>query len=160
MDKVYVGKVVATHGIKGEIRIVSDFPFKEKVFFIGNSILIDDKEFIITSYRVHKKYDMVTLDGYNDINDVMFLMKKSVYILKDNLKLNDDQVLDEELINFVVKTKDGMEGKIIEIFEASPSNKILRIDIGREVLIPMNSPMVLDINKKEKYIVIELIEGM
>ena len=37
MQKVYVGKVVGTHGIKGEIRIISDFQFKDKVFVVGNS---------------------------------------------------------------------------------------------------------------------------
>ena len=36
MEKVYIGKIVSTHGIKGELRILSDFPFKDKVFMIGN----------------------------------------------------------------------------------------------------------------------------
>ena len=36
MDKVYIGKVVNTHGIKGELRILSDFPYKDKVFKINN----------------------------------------------------------------------------------------------------------------------------
>ena len=57
-------------------------------------------------------------------------------------------------------TKDGRRGIIKEIFSASEKNKILRIDIGREVLIPLASPMILEINKKEKTILIELIEGM
>ena len=47
MDKVYIGKIVATHGIKGELRILSDFPFKEKVFVIGNKLIIDSKEYTI-----------------------------------------------------------------------------------------------------------------
>ena len=29
---IYVGKIVNTHGIKGEIRILSDFEYKNKVF--------------------------------------------------------------------------------------------------------------------------------
>ena len=29
---VYVGEIVNTHGIKGELRIVSDFKYKESVF--------------------------------------------------------------------------------------------------------------------------------
>ena len=32
-NKVYVGKIVSTHGIKGEIRILSDFDFFFKIFF-------------------------------------------------------------------------------------------------------------------------------
>ena len=52
MNNVYIGKVVNTHGIKGEIRILSDFPYKDKVFIIDNKIIIGDSEYIIKSYRV------------------------------------------------------------------------------------------------------------
>ena len=32
MELVYIGKIVNTHGIKGELRVLSDFELKEKVF--------------------------------------------------------------------------------------------------------------------------------
>ena len=160
MELVKIGKVVNTHGIKGEIRILSDFPFKDKVFVIDKKIIIDNKEYIIKSYRVHKGYDMVTLDGYNDINDVLFLLKSSVYVLKNELDLNDDEILDEELLEFKVFTTDGKEGNITEIFKASNTNKILRVMFDREVLVPMNSPMIKSIDKENKKVIVELIEGM
>lgn len=160
MDKVYVGKIVSTHGIKGEIKVFSDFEFKKNVFKIGNSLLIDDKEYVIKSYRVHKNFDMVTLNDYKDINEVLFLMKKKVYVSKDSLKLDSSEVLDEDLINFKVVTTDGREGKIEEIFYASSTNKILRIMLDKEVLIPVNSPMVKEINKENAWIVIEVLKGL
>ena len=82
MNKIYVGVIVSTHGIKGEIRIISKLEqsLKEKVFKVGNSILINDKEYKLRSYRRHKNYDMVLLDDFNNINDVLFLMKQKVYI--------------------------------------------------------------------------------
>jgi len=160
MNKIFIGKVVSTHGIKGEIRILSDFPYKDKVFVINNKIIIDDKEYIIKSYRVHKGYDMVTLDGFNNINDVLFLLKSNVYISEELLNLDDDEILDDELITFKVLTKDGKEGIIKEIFKASSTNKILRVMFDREVLIPMNSPMVKKIDKGNKEVIVELIEGM
>ena len=160
MDKVYIGKIVSTHGIKGEIRILSDFPYKNKVFVVGNKLIIDDKEYEIKSYRVHKNFDMVTLDNYYDINEVLFLMKKDVYFDKDNLNLNDNEILDEELINYEVLTNDGKKGIIKEIFMASSNNKIIRVMLDKEYLIPVNSPMLEKIDKKNKCIVINIIEGM
>ena len=160
MEKVYIGKIVSTHGIKGEIRIISDFPYKDKVFKIGNKLIIDDKEYEIKTYRVHKHYDMVKLDEYNDINDVMFLMKKKVYFDKDDLILDDNEILDEELINYEVLTTTNKRGIIKEIFLASPKNKILRVLFDKEVLIPINSPMIKEINKKDKKVIVELIEGI
>ncbi len=160
MENIYIGKVVNTHGIKGEIRILSDFPYKDKVFLIDNEIIIGNNKYIIKSYRVHKGYDMVTLDGYNDINDVLFLLKKDVYISRDLLNLNDNEILDEELMTYKVVSEDGKEGKIEEIFKASSSNKIIRVMFDREVLIPFNSPLVKKIDKTNKMIIVELIEGM
>lgn len=160
MEKVYVGKIVSTHGIKGEIRILSDFLYKDRVFKIGNKLLIDDKEYTIRSYRVHKGYDMVTLDDYNDINQILFLMKKKVYYSKESLELLDNEILDEELINFEVLTTDGKRGIIKEIFLASKTNKIIRVMFDKEVMIPLNSPMIKSVSRNDKKIVVELILGM
>ncbi len=157
---VYVGKIVSTHGIKGEIRILSDFEYKDKVFKIGKKIIVDDKVYNIKSYRHHKNFEMVTLDDYHDINDVMFLMKKKVYINEEELDLDDNEILDEELINYNVLTVSGKCGIIKEIFFGGPGNKIIRVMFDREILIPIDSPMVKEISKKDKKIVVDIIEGM
>ena len=160
MDKVYIGKIVSTHGIKGELRILSDFQFKDKVFKINNKLIIDDKEYTIKSYRVHKNFDMVTLDDYKDINEVLFLLKKKVYFDKNNLNLDEGEVLDSDLLEYKVMTTFGKEGIIEEVFYASPSNKIIRCRFEKDILIPYNSPMIKEIDKKNKTIIVELIEGM
>ena len=98
MKKVYIGKITSTHGIKGEVKIKSNFLYKDKVFKVGNNLIIDDKSYSIKSYRVHKGFDMVLLNDYNDINEVLFLLKKDVYFDYDSLKLDDNQVLDSDLI--------------------------------------------------------------
>jgi 16S rRNA processing protein RimM len=160
MNKVYIGKIVSTHGIKGELKILSDFPYKDKVFVVGNKIIIDNEDYEIKSYRVHKNFDMVTLNDYKDINEVLFLLKKEVYFDKDKLSLNDNEILDEDLIKYSVLTKDGKEGIIKEIFLASETNNILRVEFDHEVLIPLSSPMIISIDKENKKIIVELIEGM
>ena len=142
MEKIYIGKIVSTHGIKGELKILSDFPYKDKVFVVGKKLIIDDLVFLIKSYRVHKKFDMVTLGNFQNINDVLFLLQKKVFVSRDDLMLDDNQVLDEELITYKVLTNNGKSGIIKEIFQASRTNKILRVLFDKEVLIPMNSPMI------------------
>lgn len=160
MDKVYIGKIVNTHGIKGEIRILSDFLYKDKAFKVGTNIIIGEVTYKINSYRKHKQFDMITLDGFNDINQVLFLMKKKVYKKRDELKLNSSEILDEDLIKYKVFDKNENNGIIEEIFYASPTNKILRVKFQKEVLIPCNSPMIKKIDTNNKTIEVELIEGM
>ena len=159
-NKVYIGKIVSTHGIKGEIRILSNFDYKDKVFKVGNKLIIENQDYTIKSYRKHKNYDMVTLNNFNNINEVLFLMKKDVYFLKKNLNLKNNEVLDEELINFTVLTNDNKKGIIKEIFYASQTNKIIRIQLDKEILIPMNSPMIEKIDKEKKEIYIKLLDNM
>ncbi len=158
MDKVYIGKIVSTHGIKGELKILSDFDFKDKVFVVGKKIIVDDKEYTIKSYRVHKNFDMVTLDNYTDINEVLFLLKKDVYVSKDELSFNDGEILDSELMEYKVLTNTGKVGIIKEIFKASETNKIIRVLFDKEVLIPYS--FIKKIDKSNKEITVELIDGM
>ena len=69
-DFVYIGKIVNTHGIKGELRLLSKFSYKERVFVKGMTIYIGrnkEKEEIV-SYRHHKCFEMITLKGYSNIN--------------------------------------------------------------------------------------------
>lgn len=159
MGLVYIGKITSTHGIKGELKIKSNFEYKDKVFVIGNKLVIDNKEYIIKSHRVHKGFDMVTLNDYKDINEVLFLLNKKVYISKENDSISDI-ILDEDLVDFDVVIN-GEKGVIREVFFASPNNKIIRILINdKEVLVPFNKEFIKSINKDKKEVNIELIDGM
>ena len=160
MEKVYIGKIVNTHGIKGELRILSDFEFKDKAFKVNSEIYIDNEKHIIKSYRRHKNYDMITIDNYNNINDVLYLLKKKVYKKKNELDLSDEEILDSDLLTYKVIDKNKNCGIIKEIFLASPTNKIIRVLFDKEVLIPINSPMIKKIDKKLKIVEVELIDGM
>ena len=160
MDIVYIGKIVSTHGINGELRILSDFEYKDKVFKVGNKLIIDGNEYIIKSYRVHKNFDMVTLNDYKDINEVLFLLKKKVFVLKNDLELDDSEILDDDLLKYTVLTNDGKKGIIKEIFYASKTNKILRIMLDKEILVPFNSPMIEKIDKNKCEVIIRLIDGI
>ena len=158
MEKVYLGKITATHGIKGELKIKSNFTYKAKAFRIGNHLIIDNKKYEIKTHRVHKGLDMVTLDEYHDINEVLFLLRKDVYITKEELNLEKEEVLDEDLLNYQVLTTSGKKGIIKEIFYASPTNKIIRAVVEKEILVPMSSPLVkIDVDKKE-IIIDEILE--
>lgn len=155
---IYIGKIVSTHGIKGELKIISDFQFKEKVFKVGNKLIINNEAYNIRSYRKHKNFDMVTLNEYNDINDVLFLLKNKVYFMEEDLLLGDEEVLDSDLLNYTVVTTGGAKGNVLEIFFASPTNKILRVMLDKEYLIPFNSPMFVKVDKNKNEILINIKE--
>ena len=59
MNYIYIGDVVNTHGLKGEVRLLSDFKFKDSVFKPGMKFYIgkDKYEEVVNSYRKHKNYE-------------------------------------------------------------------------------------------------------
>ena len=70
MNYLYIGKLVNTHGIKGEVRILSNFRHKDKVFVKGFKFYVgkDKKEYVVETYRKHKNFDMVVFKDNYDIN--------------------------------------------------------------------------------------------
>ena len=147
MDYINVGKIVNTHGIKGELRILSDFELKNQVFIIGKNIYIGDSYIKeeIASYRKHKEFDMITLKDYNNINQVLKYLKKKVYVKREDL--NIDKYLMTDLIGLDVYLKEQKIGKIID-FVYNGSNKLLVVEGLKKFYIPMVEDFVnkVDIN--------------
>ena len=112
MDSVFIGKIVNTHGIKGEIRIKSDFEFKNRVFVVGQELIIRGTKYKILSYRVHKEWDMVTLDGITNINDAIPFKGSNVYFSRSDLKLDDNEYILSDLIGMKIVIK-GIEMGIV-----------------------------------------------
>ena len=152
MKKIVIGKYVNTHGIKGEIRIKSNFEYKSRVFKVGNEIIID-KPYIITGYRVHKDYDMVTLEGINSINDIIGLKNSLVYIDKDKYLSNDDY-LDSDLIGFKVINNE-LDLIVTEISYINDKKKLL---VAGNKLIPFE--LIDKIDYSNKIIIIKDVVGL
>lgn len=156
MNKLYIGTIVSTHGIKGEIRIISnlDERVKKKIFKVDNNLLIDDIEYKIRSYRKHKNYDMVLLNDYNNINEVLFLIKKKVYINNSYLSLTPLEDFDVNYKEYKVNNK----GKVLSIDNTGSNYKIIRLLIDKkEVLVPYNEHFIKKIDSNKKTVEIELL---
>lgn len=141
MNKIYVGTIVSTHGIKGEIRIISKLEqsLKEKVFKVGYSILINDQEYKLKSYRRHKNYDMVLLDKFNNINDVLFLLKQKVYIDSKYIELSAKEDFELNYMEYEVITSDNQKGVVKALEETGNNYKIIRVVVNnKEELVPYN----------------------
>lgn len=149
---IRIGKYVNTHGIKGEIRILSDFSRKDLVFKKGFKIYIKDNEFVINSYRKHKDYDMVTLEGINNINDIIDLKGNYVYIKREDI----NSFIDEDLYEYSVIIKDK-EYKIINIIE-NKAHKILVLD--NNVMVPYVKEFIEKKDDIEKILYMKLPDNL
>ena len=162
-EYIYIGKIVNTHGIKGELRLLSNFKYKEKVFLQNKKIYIGEskKEEMIKTYRHHKIFDMITLYGYDNINEVLPFKNENVYVKKNDLDLGENEYLDEDLINLSVIFNNQEVGHVVAIRELNPKNKIIEAIINDKLtMIPYHKDFINNVDLINKKIELNLIEGM
>ena len=152
-DYVYVGKIINTFGIKGELKVLSDFEFKEKVFkkdfnvYIGNEKI---KE-VVNTYRHHQEYELLTLMGYNNINDVLKYKGNEIYIKRSDLKLEDNEYLLSDLIDLDVYDEDKYIGKVID-YTKTKEYFLIKVHLDKDYYIPCISHFIKNVDLKNKRI--------
>lgn len=159
MNYLYIGKLVNTHGIKGEVRILSNFRHKDKVFIKGFKFYVgkDKKEYVVETYRKHKNFDMVVFkDNYN-INLIEHLKGSFVYINKDELKLDKNKFLSVDLIGFDVIINDKTIGVIEDTLD-TPANEVLVLD--NNVMIPYVDAFIKKVDIENKKVFVNDVKGL
>ena len=136
-ELIIVGKVINFFGIKGELKVKSNFDKKERVFKIGNNILINNEPLKITSVRIHKNNYLIRVNDINDINLVTKYIGYNVYFKKSDLGLTDNEYILEELIGADVMDDNENIGKVIEIYTSSNMNYIKVKYSNKTYLIPL-----------------------
>lgn len=160
-EYVYIGKIVNTHGIKGELRILSDFEKKDAVFLKDMPIYIgkEKQQEIIESYRPHKQFEMITLKNYTNINEVLKYKNKSVYVLRVDLHLKDTEYLYEDLLGLSVYENEKMLGNVVEIVY-NTSNPLLYVKAEKNFYIPLNDTFIKKVDRHKRIVEVENVKGL
>ena len=150
---IYVGKIINTFGIKGELKIDSDFEYKDRVFKKGIEVYIGIEKIkeIVNTHRVHKNYDMVLFSSYSNINEVLKYKGKNIYVLRDSLNLQKDEYLLSDLIGFKVMDNNECIGTVCD-YEKN-NNVLLKVMGKKTFYIPLIDEYIIDIDLNNKIIV-------
>ncbi|RSK27006.1 ribosome maturation factor RimM [Bacillus sp. HMF5848] len=164
-----VGKIVNTHGIAGEVRVISRTDFGEERYKPGNTLYIfseQAKEGIavtVKSHRIHKNFDLLSFEEYKDINDVEklkgFVIKVPIEQLGD---LPEGEYYFHEIIGCQVQTLDELQvGEVSEILTPGANDVwVIKTREGKEILIPYIDDIVKKVDVKNKQIWIDPMEGL
>lgn len=163
-----VGKIVNTHGIKGEIRVQSITENPEERYKPGSELVIEinNNERIpvtVKSHRVHKNFDLLTFENYPSINDVEKFKTKMLQINEELLpELEEGVYYESEIIGSTVLNEAGQEiGKLKEILFL-PANDVwvVKRPGKKDLLLPYIESVVLDVNTDSKEITVHVLEGL
>lgn len=164
-DCFYFGKVIKTHGIKGEIsiRIDSDNPqdYREIEFIlleINNKLI----PFFIELLKINTNKAYVALQDIKTVEKAIDLVGYEIYLPLTQLpKLTGNKFYYHEVPGFKVIDKSfGLLGTIDRVLEY-PNQAVFQVIYkGKEVLIPIQDEVILKLNRKTKTFDIDAPDGL
>ncbi|MGN0676239.1 MAG: ribosome maturation factor RimM [Ruminococcus sp.] len=165
MKKEYLeaGKIVNTHGIRGEVKIMPYCDSPELLcefdrLFMGKSL----KEIYIQRSRVQKNMIICKIEGIDTPEDAEKLRNQMLYMHRDDLELDEDTYFIQDLIGMTVKNADTGEiyGTIDDIFQTG-ANDVYSIKNGdKSYLIPAIADVVITTDIDSGIMTIRPLEGL
>lgn len=164
-----VGKIVNTHGISGEVRVISKTDFADERYEPGNTLYIfkEDSikplEVVVDKHRVHKNFDLLTFKGMGSIQDVEQFKGALIKVDENQLfDLDEGEYYFHEIIGCCVQLEEGEEiGTIREILATGANDVwVVQRKVGKDLLIPYIDDIVKEIDIEAKKIMISPMEGL
>ena len=158
------GKIVGTHGIKGEVRID---PWCDSPEFLCafKKLWLDENgtEFIEVKSRPHKNIVLAKIKGVDTIEAAEKYRGKVVYINRDDINLAEGVHFVQDLIGLEVKDagNDRVYGKISDVLRTG-ANDVYEIKDadGKTYLAPVIDDVVKEINVNDGYVLIVPMKGI
>lgn len=165
MKKQYLeaGKIVTTHGIKGEVKIMPYCDSAELLaefdrLFIGKN----HDEIIVERARVQKNMVIAKLEGINTPEEAEKLRNKMLFMHRDDLELDDDTYFIQDLIGMEVKDADSdvLYGKIADVIQTGANDVYVVRGEEREYLVPAIADVVISTDLDSNIMTIRPLDGL
>ncbi|BCA86125.1 ribosome maturation factor RimM [Enterococcus saigonensis] len=168
MEYLNVGKIVNTHGIRGEVRVISLTDFPEERYQKGANLILFKEgmaplKLTIASHRRHKNFDLLTFEGYPNINDVQNFRDGILKVDKEDVvQLDEDEYYYHQIIGLNVLDENEQEiGKIKEILSPGANDVwVVQRKGKKDALIPYITSVVKRVDLANGVVNVELPEGL
>jgi len=164
-NKLLVGKIANTQGLKGHLKIFPYTTDKEE-FEDFNYLLIEkegDVKFEISSIRYQKNMVVILFKGMTNINDVEKYKNREVFFLREDLgELDEESFMYSEVVGYEVQDLErGLVGKI-QIVTTGAVHDLITVEKedGTTFMIPSVKAFVKGFDHDKKVLNVTLIEGM
>ncbi len=174
MDYLQIGKIVGTHGLKGEVRVVplTDNPDR----FVGMKEVNVENKGVITKYNLEsvkflKNLVVLKLSGIDEINAAE-AMRESYLIVdrKDAVKLPKNSFFICDLIGLkVIDEKGDFLGNLVEVLSTGSNDVyIIRDEKSvncngakrKDILIPALKSVVTEVSTEAGTMKVQLPKGL
>lgn len=161
-----IGQIVNTTGLKGFLKVnpftddIKRFEKLKTIYVIYKKELI---EFKIEEVKYNKNLVLLKLEGIDSIEEAE--KYKNCYLKinrEDGIELSEDSYFIVDIIGCKVYTeKDELVGEIIDVFSTKSNDVyVVKNNIGKQILLPAIKSVILNVDTKNKKIIVNLIEGL
>ncbi|MCB1189993.1 MAG: 16S rRNA processing protein RimM [Leptospiraceae bacterium] len=154
-DYILIGKVVATFGLKGAVKVLTSGDIlevlQEPIHVYLNLPLSQNSIKPIKLEKFWKAANVFVfiMDGFSTIEEAEVIVGTKIYVRKDKIPLNSDDFFVYQLLGLYPKSNDILykEFKVVEVMD-NPAHPILRFidDNKQEILIPFVNRFVGEVN--------------
>ena len=152
------GKIVGTHGIKGEVRIE---PWCDSPAFLSafKKLYLDENgaTFIEVKSRPHKNITLSKIKGVDTIEDAERYRGKIVYINRDDIRLDEGVHFVQDLLGLEIRDADNsaVYGTLTDVLRTG-ANDVYEITdgSGKTYLAPVIDEVVTEINVDGGYVLL------
>lgn len=157
MKKLLIGYVSGVHGLRGDLKIKSNFSKSKEVLQNNKIIYLNDEEHVITDSKLYKGYYLITIDNIKDINKVEHYKGYDVFIDRDSLQIKNYLIEDLPGLNIIYKGKNyGKVGSIT----SNGLYSLLCIEYDKNYMIPLVSEYIKKVDLSNSTIEVDNIEGL
>ena len=164
-DCYYLGKITKLHGFKGNLILHLDtdepeiYENMESVFVETNGMLVP---FFFEFAQVHGAQKLLV--KFEDISpeEAEKLVNKDIYLPLETLpELDGTDFYYHEIIGFTLYDQTNTEVGIIKNVNDSTAQALFEVEIdGKEILIPIVEDWILEVDRENKAILVEIPEGL
>jgi len=166
MDYRYIGKIVSTRGLKGEVKVLSDTDFKEERYAKNKAVYIqkDGNKIpcFVRSYKVMGGADLLVFEGYEDINLVKDFVGCELYSEGELIRpKNKNEFHIDDLLNVEVFQNEQLMGKVQDVRNYPQGDYLVVLKVDQTTaLIPFRDEFVLSVDLNKNRIDIIDLEGL
>jgi len=160
MDKqIVIGKIIAPHGVRGELRLMPLTDFPERYLTMKKLLLASGKELTVVSARFHKNMVLVITKEVNSMDEANLLRGEEILVNTEELPpLQEGRFYVADLIGFNVVTETGEEvGALSEVITTGSNDVfVVKSKEGKDVMIPAIDTHIKNIDTNSRMIKVVL----
>jgi len=160
-----VGKLVAVHGLSGEILLKHELGKKTSLKGLP-AIFVEDKKnsfipYFIDSTKIKSESELyIKFEGINSREAAIKLNQKEIWLPEVDFKKFAAKSAPASLLGYIIIDNNISIGEILELIE-QPHQLLCRLEVkGKEVLIPLHENTLQKIDHKKKEIFVSLPDGL